>query len=76
MGSSHFYLEFLLTWVSTLVQSGYRNPAIFALDYTLVPDASFPVQLEETCRGYEHVLTLADPSNVCVAGDSAGAFLS
>lgn len=76
MGSSHFYLEFLLTWLSTLVQTGYRNPAIFALDYTLVPDAAFPVQLEETIRGYEHVLGLAgDPSIVCVSGDSAGALL-
>ena len=76
MGSSHFYLEFLLTWLSTLVQSGYRNPAIFALDYTLVPDASFPVQIHETIRGYEHVLAVAgDAGNVCVAGDSAGALL-
>ncbi|KAM7191400.1 Alpha/Beta hydrolase fold [Naviculisporaceae sp. PSN 640] len=76
MGSSHFYLEFLLTWLSTLVQAGYRNPAIFALDYTLVPDAAFPVQLEETIRGYNHVLAVAgDHSRVCVSGDSAGALL-
>ncbi|KAM7195737.1 putative xylulose kinase [Rhypophila sp. PSN 637] len=76
MGSSHFYLEFLLTWLSTLVRAGYQNPAIFALDYTLVPDAAFPVQLDETIRGYEHVLAVAgDPSIVCVGGDSAGALL-
>lgn len=56
--------------------SGYRNPAIFALDYTLVPDAAFPTQVEETVAGYEHVLALAqDPSIVCVSGDSAGATL-
>lgn len=76
MGSSHFYLEFLLTWLSTLIQAGYRNPAIFALDYTLVPDAAFPVQLGESIRGYDHVLAVAgDPSRVCVGGDSAGALL-
>ncbi len=56
--------------------SGYHNPAIFALDYTLVPDAAFPTQVQETVAGYEHVLAVArDPSVVCVSGDSAGATL-
>ncbi|KAI1378325.1 alpha/beta-hydrolase [Hypoxylon crocopeplum] len=74
MGSPYFYLEFLLTWLSLLSDSGYQNPAIFALDYTLVPDASFPTQLEEAIAGYEHVLsTVRDPSRICVSGDSAGA---
>lgn len=76
MGSSYFYLEYLLTWLSVLSQSGYDNPAVFGLDYTLVPDASFPTQIDETLRGYVHVLALAqDPSIVCVSGDSAGAAL-
>ncbi len=76
MGSSYFYLEYLLTWLSVLSQCGYRNPAIFALDYTLVPDAAYPTQVSETLQGYKHVLTLAqDPSIVCVSGDSAGATL-
>ncbi|KAK0621213.1 Alpha/Beta hydrolase protein [Bombardia bombarda] len=76
MGSVHFYLEFLLAWMSILVESGYSNPAIFALEYTLVPDASYPTQLHETMSAYEHVLGVAgDPSIVCVSGDSAGATL-
>jgi acetyl esterase/lipase len=76
MGSSYFYLEFLLSWLSLLSEAGYRNPAIFALEYTLVPDASFPTQLFETIAGYKHVLTVArDPSIVCVGGDSAGGTL-
>ncbi|KAI1405870.1 Arylacetamide deacetylase-like protein [Hypoxylon fuscum] len=76
MGSAYFYLEFLLAWLSLLSDSGYRNPAIFALDYTLVPDASFPTQLEEAIAGYEHVLsTVQDPDRICVSGDSAGATL-
>ncbi|KAH6636090.1 Alpha/Beta hydrolase protein [Chaetomium tenue] len=76
MGSSYFYLEYLLTWLSILGSAGYKNPAIFALEYTLVPDASFPTQVEETLQGYEHVLAVAqDPSIVCVSGDSAGATL-
>ncbi|KAK0718385.1 Alpha/Beta hydrolase protein [Lasiosphaeria miniovina] len=76
MGSTYFYLEFLLTWLSVLTLSGYKNPAIFALEYTLVPEASFPTQLHETIRGYRHVLSKAkDPSIVCIGGDSAGALL-
>ncbi|KAI1450758.1 alpha/beta-hydrolase [Annulohypoxylon stygium] len=74
MGSAYFYLEFLLAWANLLGNSGYQNPAIFALDYTLVPDASFPTQLEETIAAYEHVLSaVGDPNKICVSGDSAGA---
>lgn len=76
MGSSYFYLEFLLSWLSLLSEAGYKNPAIFALEYTLVPDASFPTQLCETIAAYRHVLSVArDPSIVCLGGDSAGATL-
>ncbi|ORY69870.1 Alpha/Beta hydrolase protein [Pseudomassariella vexata] len=74
MGSSYFYLEFLLTWLSILGESGYTNPAIFALEYTLVPDSCFPTQVEEAIAGYNHVLAIVqNPSRVCVSGDSAGA---
>lgn len=78
MGSSYFYLEFLLTWVHLLRQSGYHNPAILALEYTLVPDTTYPTQVWQTYAGYLHALSLfptPDPSRICVAGDSAGAAL-
>jgi acetyl esterase/lipase len=76
MGSCYFYLEFLLTWHHLLVDSGYRNPAIFALDYALVPDEMYPEQLNETIAGYKHVLdSVHDSSQICVAGDSAGGAL-
>lgn len=75
MGSPYFYLEFLLSWLSLLKESGYQNPAVFGLDYTLVPDLCFPAQLDEIVAGYEHVLSMADPKAVCVAGDSAGGTL-
>ena len=76
MGSSYFYLEFLLAWLSLLKDSGYSNPAIFALEYDLVPDAQFPTQLEQTVTGYEYVCSITrDPSRICVSGDSAGATL-
>ncbi len=76
MGSSYFYLEFLLVWHTLLKTSGFRSPAIFALEYTLVPDACYPTQLQQTMAGYKHVLSIIqDPSKVCVSGDSAGALL-
>lgn len=75
MGSSYFYLEFLLTWLSLLSEAGYKNPAIFSLEYTLVPDACFPTQLNQSMAAYEHVADMVggDTSKICVAGDSAGA---
>jgi acetyl esterase/lipase len=74
MGSSYFYLEFLLAWLSMLSEVGFQNPAIFALEYTLVPDATFPEQLHEAIAGYDHVMSMVgDESKICVSGDSAGA---
>ena len=76
MGSSFFYMEFLLAWVALLKVAGYRNPALFALEYTLVPDETYPIQLHETLAGYRYVLSLAQSSaRVVVGGDSAGATL-
>lgn len=76
MGSCYFYLEFLIAWVSLLKETGYRNPAIFSLQYTLVPDAMYPTQLEQTVTGYDYVhKIIGDPSRICVGGDSAGATL-
>lgn len=76
MGSSYFYLEFLITWVSILKGLGFSNPAIFALEYTLVPHQTYPYQLQETLAGYNYVLSIADsPSQVVVGGDSAGGTL-
>ncbi|RFU72022.1 hypothetical protein TARUN_10241 [Trichoderma arundinaceum] len=76
MGSCYFYFEFLLAWHSLLVDAGYENPAIFALDYSLVPDEVYPAQILQTLQGYKHVLDeVGDASKVCVAGDSAGGTL-
>ncbi|KOS19501.1 Monoterpene epsilon-lactone hydrolase [Escovopsis weberi] len=76
MGSCYFYMEFFFAWLQLLQDAGYRNPAIFALEYSLVPDEVYPTQLLQTLVGYRHVLKAAgDASRVCVAGDSAGATL-
>ena len=56
-----------------LVEAGWKNPAIFTLEYTLAPNAVYPSQIEESAAGYQHVLDVVqDPSKVCIAGDSAG----
>lgn len=76
MGSCYFYLEFLMVWHHLLLEAGFKNPAIFALDYTLVPDDVYPKQIHETLHGYKHAVEVAqDASKVCVAGDSAGGTL-
>ena len=76
MGSSYFYLEFLLAWLSLLKEAGYENPALFALEYTLVPEATYPTQVQEALSGYKYVLSMIDdPSRIVVSGDSAGATL-
>ena len=76
MGSSYFYLEFLISWLTLLRQRGFKYPAIFALEYSLVPDQVFPRQLEETQAGYRFLCEfLGTASTICVSGDSAGATL-
>lgn len=77
MGSSYFYMEFLMAWVDVLKQAGYRNPAVFALEYELVPDRVYPAQAKETLSGYQVCLDLVggDAERICVSGDSAGGTL-
>ena len=78
MGSAYFYMEFLMAWLTRLKESGFKNPAVFALEYTLVPDARWPVQFNETRAGYDFVReSFGDGSaaKICVSGDSAGATL-
>lgn len=76
MGTPHFYLELMLALISLLKQQ-YRNPALFALDYSLVPEATHPTQLNEVLAGYNFVRSLVDDdaSRICVSGDSAGGSL-
>lgn len=75
MGSSYFYLEFLIAWLSLLKISGYKKPAIFALEYTLVPDESYPTQLQQAIAAYKNICVNHDPARIIVSGDSAGGTL-
>ncbi|KFY45711.1 hypothetical protein V494_00816 [Pseudogymnoascus sp. VKM F-4513 (FW-928)] len=73
MGSAYFYLEFFLVTLN-LLSSKFSNPAIFALDYSLAPESSFPSQVDQALAGYNYLLrTKKVPSSqICIAGDSAG----
>ena len=65
-----------MAWVSLLKDAGYDNPALFALEYTLVPEATYPTQVQQALAGYKYILSIVDdPSHICVSGDSAGATL-
>lgn len=76
MGSSYFYLEFLIAWMYRLRQAGFQNPLFFALEYTLVPDATWPTQINQTTAGWVFLReNVAEPAKICVCGDSAGATL-
>jgi acetyl esterase/lipase len=78
MGSAYFYIEFLMAWATRLKESGFRNPAVFALEYTLVPDQHWPVQFNETRAGYtflREAFGAGSAGKICVSGDSAGATL-
>src|ERR1700761_3115311 len=78
MGSAYFYIEFLSAWATSLKESGFQNPAVFALEYTLVPDAQWPVQFNETRAGYtflREAFGAGSVAKICVSGDSAGATL-
>lgn len=78
MGSAYFYIEFLMAWTTRLKENGFKNPAVFALEYTLVPDAQWPTQFNETRAGYTFLRETfghGSAAKICVSGDSAGATL-
>ena len=67
-----------MAWLTCMKTRGFQNPALFALDYTLVPDAQWPVQFREVREGYRFLresLGEGSSAKICVAGDSAGATL-
>ncbi|KAG5991462.1 hypothetical protein E4U43_004023, partial [Claviceps pusilla] len=77
LASCYFYLEFLLAMHHLLLKSQFQNPAIFALEYSLVPEETHPTQVNQVVLGYRHILSeVRNASKVCVAGDSAGGTLT
>lgn len=74
--SVYFYAEFLITLVVSLQMQGFKNPAIFALEYEHVPNAEFPEQLSETAAGWMYLVSQFPNSHLVLAGDSNGASLA
>ena len=76
MGSPYFYLEPHLVLL-TLLRAHYENPAIFSLDYDLVPDRKWPHQINQVLAGYHYAMSVVSGNSerVCLAGDSAGGTL-
>lgn len=67
-----------MAWAMRLKECGFRNPAVFALEYSLVPDAQWPTQFNETRASYAFLHEAfgdASAAKICVSGDSAGATL-
>lgn len=73
--SIHFYLEFLISLLGSLQMQGFKNPAIFAIEYPLVPQANFTRQLPPITAGWNYLCTEYESSTLTVCGDSNGAGL-
>ena len=71
------YLLFLLQLAESILDQNV-SVSIFALDYSLAPEHTFPTQLREAAAAYEYLIdkekVLAE--KVVVAGDSAGGHLA
>lgn len=69
-GSTAFYLEFLMNIIESIPNHSLR---VFSLEYSLVPESRYPIQLQELAFAYEHILTTTSSENIILSGDSAGA---
>jgi acetyl esterase/lipase len=72
--SVYAYLEFLTTLLVALQMQGFRNPAIFAIDYS--QQSKFNSQLSNVTRGWNYICNEFAYSNLVLLGDSNGATLS
>lgn len=54
---------------------GFRNPAVYALEYEHVPNADFSDQLTETAAGWIYLVSRFPNTHLVMAGDSNGATL-
>ncbi|KAF8220915.1 alpha/beta-hydrolase [Tricholoma matsutake] len=53
------------------------DTGVAILNYTLIPSATFPIQLKQAVAAIEHLLsTGVQPQNIQIVGDSAGANLA
>lgn len=67
------YLDRLVTDINT-DPNGISSISILLLEYTLVPEAQFPIQLKQACALLSYLLNEGQraASDIMIAGDSAG----
>lgn len=70
VGSVPFYAEFL-----NLLQSKCDDTIILSPEYTLVPDATFPTQLDEVEAVYQYIVKTYPNAEIVLGSDSAGSLL-
>jgi acetyl esterase/lipase len=68
------YTLFLLRLAEVLGEQFGLRVAVFALDYSLAPEAVFPCQLRQAAHAYRHLTVTCgiDPEKIVLLGDSAG----
>lgn len=72
--SVYMYLEFLFTLLVSLEMQGFKNPAIFAIEYS--QQNKFNCQLSEITHGWNYLCEKFSHSKLVLVGDSNGATLS
>lgn len=68
------YFRFYHNVVKQATKAG-KSLAVFSLTYTLAPQASYPTQLRQAVECLRYILNASphrSPSDICLAGDSAG----
>src|SRR5271155_2448334 len=58
--------------LDSLNEAGKEDVGVFFVAYTLAPRHVFPTQIEQSLDGLRHILGKHSPSDVILAGDSAG----
>ena len=63
--------------VAELAEEQSISASVFALQYSLAPEARFPAQIEQGLAAYKYLIEemRIDPANVVFVGESAGAHL-
>lgn len=76
-GQPEHYLLFLLRLAETILSQD-KSVSIFALDYSLAPESTYPAQLAEAAAAYAYLVDEKDipASKILLAGDSAGGHLA
>ncbi|KAI5290599.1 hypothetical protein KEM54_001042 [Ascosphaera aggregata] len=71
------YFQFYLKLIDDMRKEG-KSLCIFALTYTLAPDAQYPVQIKQAVACLRYILQLGtwDEERIFIGGDSAGGNLT